>query len=621
MPHDDETPYLVHPEDVVSGDGFSRRQMMAFLGTGAVFGLAGCSSQDGGDGGATPTSGGDGGDGGQVIDNTFTTGQQVESDKMQWNQYNPKRVAQGKEPIEGAIWAPLVKRFAVEDKWLSDLADSWEFKQGESFTITLREGLTWFNGMEVTADDLLTQHRLDKAVYGENTSHWSFTEEIVKEDKLTLRYVLSGEVNPDIFINQAFGQDQLWTRRDLYEEYINGIEAAESQEEVDAVVQDLIEWAPEEPFGCGMWKPTEISADRMVAELHEGHWASDLVNFTQYEWIPTFWQRRPEVQQQALIDGGLDGTVRVVNATESLLNQIPGDPIFPLTPTFNGFGITINHDREPYGDYRVRQALQHLINFQLMADQAVSMEHVKDTRYTGLSKYYVDNYVSEELRGNLIDYTEQNPDRAEQLLKDAGFSKSGGRWQTPNGKEFTTNILTVSGRVPWAQVAKNNFEDFGIPTKINTQEASTFFGVTVPNGEYGLALWTSGGWRQPFPFSDYNMTWNPDASPWAKGTNANPNPEVPWPPGNPEGDTQEIDLMGKIEELGRASGDQEAQLVDELAWIFNVTAPSIKLTERHFVSMIRTDKWDVPPEDDPRHTILTPIHYLPKLGEMNAKTE
>jgi len=80
--------------------------------------------------------------------------------------------------------------------------------------------------------------------------------------------------------------------------------------------------------------------------------------------------------------------------------------------------------------------------------------------------------------------------------------------------------------------------------------------------------------------------------------------------------------MQKITELGQA-GSTEArnQLASELAWVYNVTVPQIKITERHFVGMIQTDNWDVPAEDAEEMNVLTPVHYLPKLDAMKAKTQ
>jgi peptide/nickel transport system substrate-binding protein len=387
------------------------------------------------------------------------------------------------------------------------------------------------------------------------------------------------------------------------------------------VTNDLISFAPDEPFGCGLWEPTTIESERMVAEVNETHWASDMVNWPNYEWIPTFWQARPEVQQQSLISGELDGSIRVVNATEDLLDQIPGEPIFPRVPTYNGFGINLNHTVEPLGDHRVRQALQHLIDFQKMAGQAVSMEHVDDTRYTGMSRYYVDNYLTDEVGNNLIDYGGRGVETARNLLKEAGLAENGDQWELPSGGQFTLDMLTVSGRVPWAQIAKNNFENIGIPVSINTEEASTFFGQSVPNGDFETALWTAGGWRQPFAFSDFNQTWNVDATPYAEGTQADLNPEIPWPMEG-SGATREIDILSKINELGRATTTEDRnRLASELGWVYNVTVPQIKVTERHFVGMIQTDNWEVPAEDAEEMNVLTPVHYLPKLDAMKAKTE
>jgi peptide/nickel transport system substrate-binding protein len=587
-----------------------------------LIGVTGCTGgdDDGGDGGSDGGGGdGGGGDGGDKrIDKTFVSDLQDEPNKFQYNWYNPNRRAHGDESIEEAFWAPLVQYHDGKGEWVADLAEDWEFEQGETFSVTLRDGLEWWNGDQVTARDVYTQFILDKHVYGDDTGKWSFMDEVRVDDERTLTCELSGNINPNIFIENAFHQDPLRTRRDRFEDYVEGYEDASSDSEIESVTQDLVAETHDEPSGYGAWKITDVSSQRLEAEVHEGYWAADNINFTKRRFIPTFWESRPEAQQQALLGGELDGVIQVSAATEDVLEQIPGDPIFPKTPTFNGFGININHNVGHFDDPRVRKAIAFVINHDKQARVSFGHDHLEPARFSGMSNYYVDNYLSGEFKESLTDYT-HDVDTAEELLTDAGFTRDGDQWITPEGEQFEHELLTIGERVPWGQNVKDDLQQFGVSIEITTIEPSKFFGVTVPEGDFELALWTASGWQKNHPFGDYESTWIPGNTPWATGAGADLTPEVPWPPGNPDGDPQEVDIEAKVKELGQSTGDREQELVKELAWTYNQTMPHIRLTERHFTAMVSTDEWNAPSADDPDAKVISPILWLPKIGKLTAK--
>jgi peptide/nickel transport system substrate-binding protein len=627
----------LHPEDL------SRREILAMLGVGGAASLAGCSGGDGGsgDGGAQTTSSGDGGsqttssgdggsqtttsadegDGGdkQMSEQVFVSGLQKEPTQNQFNNYNPNRAAHGDESITIAFWSPIVEYHPGKNEYVADLAENWEFEQGESVTVTLREGLKWWpDEKPVTAGDIVAQKRMDRHVYGADTGLWKYTSEISAEDERTVKATLDTNVNPQIYLQTAFHQDVLFVHEGKYEDFIQRYEDATSDSEIKSVTQDLLQTSFDEPFGYGAWQIDEITPQKISASPWEGYWAYDEINFNR-EFIPTFWETRPQVQKQAMVGGELDGSPTITGGIqEKFMNRVPGDPVFPKVPTFNGFGIDINHTKKPFDDRRVRKALAYATDHAKMASIDFGHEEV-DSKFTGMSNYYAADYLTDEVSSNLVDYGPQDLEAAQSLMEEAGYKKQGNKLVDSSGKQFSAELKTIGGRVPWAQIFKENMASLGADIKVSTVENSRFFGVTVPNGDFEIALWTASGWKRHHPFGDYSLTWLPSSSPWAKGTQANLQPEVPWPPGTTDGSTQQVDIEAKIKELGTAPEDRATELVNQLAWIYNQTMPQVRITERHLVAMIQTDDWQVPDQGDPDMKVPNPLNWMPKVGKLKAK--
>lgn len=82
-----------------------------------------------------------------------------------------------------------------------DLAESWEVSEdGTSYTFRLREGVTWHNGREFTADDV--KYSIDRIVSlgGSWSARFESVSEIVVDDPRTIRFTLTEPFAPFLAI-------------------------------------------------------------------------------------------------------------------------------------------------------------------------------------------------------------------------------------------------------------------------------------------------------------------------------------------------------------------------------------------------------------------------------------
>lgn len=121
--------------------------------------------------------------------------------------------------------------------------------------------------------------------------------------------------------------------------------------------------------------------------------------------------------------------------------------------------LYLNHEFEPFSDVRVRQALCYAIDKHAVIDLAADGHGtpVGSSMFPAFSKYFMPE---------LTDYYTPDTARAKELLAEAGY---------PNGFEFT---ITVPGNMPahvdTAQVIAELLREVGVTAKINEVEWNTW---------------------------------------------------------------------------------------------------------------------------------------------------
>lgn len=176
--------------------------------------------------------------------------------------------------------------------------------------------------------------------------------------------------------------------------------------------------------------------------------------------------------------------------------------------------------------------------------------------------------------------------------------------------------------------AVSQWEEFGFNTEHVTVEGSTFWGQTVPNGDYRVTTWDWGGSN----FHPYFAFWLDFSSPSRLQSHHFPSSEieVPWPIGNVEGwdETETLNLQEMTAELVQtpAGSDREIELTRQLAWAWNQTVPCIQTCVGQFPQILSNDDWNLPSSDtdvmqfDNPHEILLRPH-IEGMPHMSAKTE
>ncbi|MBI2850928.1 MAG: ABC transporter substrate-binding protein [Chloroflexi bacterium] len=158
---------------------------------------------------------------------------------------------------------------------------------------------------------------------------------------------------------------------------------------------------------------------------------------------------------------------------------------------------------KPYSDVRVRQALM----------MATDFDSIKNSYYAGqaeidvwpLNSSYTDWYVPlAQMPQSVQDLYKYNPDRAKQLLKEAGY---------PNGFKVSIAVQSTSERIDELSIYKDMWAKVGVELVLDIKETGAYATLTAAGNPYEEMLYRSigPGFEQTLymAFSRGPAIWNP----------------------------------------------------------------------------------------------------------------
>ena len=315
-----------------------------------------------------------------------------------------------------------------------DLAELWEISDDLlTYTFHLRKGITFHNGKEVTAKDVVfSLERTRDPEQCPYSDMFKPIEEIVAVDKYTVEIRLSAPYAPILADLAMFN-------------------AAIIPEEYFLAVGGTQEFG-RHPIGAGpfkfeYWKPGE----EIMFSKFEDYWreGQPKVDKLVYHIMPDATSRSLAVR-----DGSVDVAVYVPYGEIRVLEADPNVKVSVDTIWRHDF-VKINCGIEPFTDVKVRQALNYAVNKQGIIDSVLF-------GYGEIAPSYMPPvvYFNDEL-----DPYPYDPEKAKQLLKEAGYEEG-----------FKTSILASAGEpmmVSIATILQQNLRDVGIDATIEKVEEGT----------------------------------------------------------------------------------------------------------------------------------------------------
>lgn len=603
--------------------GVGRRQLLKSLPVGSTAiaaGLAGCQDQSSGST-DTPTSGnGDDDDestdttasGGTPIDDTYTVGTSTTPRDPAFNRFN---VTKDHGNVAGILFGQGMKYIVSDGEWAPELVKDYSV-DGSTITFTVDDRYTWHNGEDVVAEDILTHYRLINHTT-DGGGPWNYVESMSAPDKYTWEVEMSDSYNQNVVFIALFFQEPIASPRFVFGEYLSDLEAAETDSEQQSALKNLTDFRWQEPVGWGPFQFSEVSGQTVILEKYEDHPYADDINFSQWEFQ---YFSKSQQRVSAGINDKLDGDVIWSPDKKKLAEQKGADNWEFMAWQKDGGGCpSFGMDSDLWSDRNARKGFLYLLNVKEMADAAFDDVVYNEHPSTLMPKSGWDRYLSDI---TLEDYgwNTQKKEKAKTHFEKAGWSKQNGEWVDENGEVIEITTTVGSAFTPWKNeisIYNQMFEDFGFNTRMKTVEGTSYWSG-VANGEYDLFFYAWNQPKVPTAYSTYNSTFN-DAQDFMRVPDELEIPEY----GDVGGENAiTVKPKEKLQQLATASSQEEVKkYAQQLAWIANQTVPQVADFSAKFYTPVTTDAWEYPSGDDTVWSTRRPLQWLPRSGQMSAKTE
>ena len=459
-------------DDDLSGPVVDRRTTMKLLGAAGMTALAGCTG-GGGDGSDPATStGSDGGDG--EVTTEKSSGGAKRGGRLQAGWFtgsidvlDPPYISVGQYfQVASNVFSGLVT--LKEDLTIrGDLAKDWTVdNDGKRITFDLREGVTFHNGSEFTAEDV--RYTIDRTI----------SEEAPAASKLsTLKPVDDGGVNVkddytvELNFTEAMAPALVYLTR--------GPGRAATIVCKDAIEEMGQKAYSRKPVGTGPFKVTEHQiGSKLTLDAYEDYFETD-ENGEALPYLDGI-DVKPIPEASTLVNALRSGDVDFANLVplQNVDRIEEADDVEKLAaPGINWYGLAMNQRREPFSSKKVRMGIA----------KSIDNEQYIETAFFGNAipaKGPINKATNWVYREDKPDDQSYDPEAGKQLLKEAGA----------DGASFS--ILTDASSLRSAKAMRQQLNAAGLNVEIEQVTSSTYW-ERYEKGDYDTTI--SGSVGDPDP--------------------------------------------------------------------------------------------------------------------------
>lgn len=583
-----------------------------FVEIGAIAGtglLAGCTNGD-------DASGNGGSSGGESDRFTLVVGRPLP--EVQFNPFNVQNYGQTISTYLNVSLANGHADGTVQSRFLEDISTD-----EREMTMSIPEGWTYWNGDEITAEDLYTGFELTRYQNYDSTSYES--HEIV--DDYTVKRTFKSQVTPTLMRASLVGES--FVHPELFSDYLEGYEDASSADERESVTEELIQYTISAEdyinggYGTGLYRPTEWNSNRADAELVEDHPMAEATDV-------------PGVRIYA-VGGETDAMAR--NNTLDRAGVHPDDTWMESTDleierTINWFRaqkFILNWNNEHLANLNVRRAIMAIMPLEAMSAAANEGGYNAEPTQlqTGLRESIHGEYLGEDFTEQLIEYpVASDAEAAAEYMRAAGYSEEGGQWVSPDGEPVSFNILSRSntGQALPTTAFSDALNRFGIETEVNAIGEDYY--TTLQNWEFDMAwVWhvAAALWHPTSYFSNdfYGVRIGDPGETEGTGETGIPlTMSIPSEVGAEEisGSGQEIRPAQLSNNLREAeSTERVREITRTLSWWFNYSLPAIAFIQENQTRAMDTTNFEIVPDTQPPLDVSEPIMAALFYGRIRQK--
>lgn len=361
-----------------------------------------------------------------------------------------------------------------------------------------------------------------------------------------------------------------------------GYDITEKQEDLTNIWNEYIKVVPpdKKPVGTGPYVVGNMNDNKMIMEKNPNYYAPEKIQFETIQNVKVTPEQGISMLKKAETDS-YPGSLPLDIATSVLAAN--KDIVFYPTydPASHGFYFYQESKNSPMSEVKFRQALVHIIN-KTPAREAGNYYGIESNISSlGIPPSSLETYVSPEVISKLREY-DNNPTKAEELLKEIGCTKDGNTWKDKDGKELVVVLGVNSGWQPAgvvanvASIVSDQLNAFGIKSEVKAVDGQVF-ADKAKNGEFDMVFeWTDVSWAFMYPYFPLQNFYDNDT--------LNDYTKVPVDEKKrinlelEDWDGKKFDVYDTIDLLVTSTDEAARQLaVDRLVWAANENAFAITL--------------------------------------------
>lgn len=360
--------------------------------------------------------------------------------------------------INSLMFESLVSLHSVRNEPVAELASSWKVSpDGRTFTFQINPAARWSDGKPVTAEDVQFYYDV-----------------IMNKKHLTpiFRVDLSRFDRPEVL-------DRLTVRVRAKENHWKNFWSAADMKAFPKHIwkdKDFNKINFEFPVVSGPYELSEVKKNRYTLLRRRGDWWGRTQKYNQHKFNFDYIRHRfigdRHKTLEALKKGSFDSYpiytaliwAQQTNFKEVKNNWIVRQAIYNKEPRgFQGFAINLR--REKFQDPKVREALCLLLNRKQMNDKFMF------NAYFLLNSYYPDLHPNNQ--NPAVPLCPYNPERARELLKQAGYTVGPKGMLTKNGSALQIVFLTYMTDRRHLELYLGDLKAVGIDAKIDGTSLAT----------------------------------------------------------------------------------------------------------------------------------------------------
>ncbi|MFB6127998.1 MAG: ABC transporter substrate-binding protein [Halolamina sp.] len=435
--------------DDLSGPRIDRRTTVALLGAAGMSGLAGCT---GGDGGGSDGNEGETSDDGGT-ETTTAPPETKQGGRLQagWftgsiDTLDPPYISVGQYfQVAANVFNGLVT--LTEDLTVrGDLAKDWTVSDGgTTISFDLREGVTFHNGTEFTAEDVA--YTITRTIDEETPAAGKLdTLRPIEEDGV----VVEGDYSVTLNFEQATAPALIYLTR--------GPGRAATIVNREAIEEMGAEQYAVTPVGTGPFEVTEHEVGSgLTLDAYDDYFETDEEG-NQLPYLDGI-DIKPISEPSSLVNALQSGDIQFSNLVPlQNISQVEdaGEVTKLQAPGVNWLGFAMNQNREPFGSRQVRRGIAKSIDNEAYVDAAYFGNALPDTGPINKATGWV-------WRDDKPTDQEYAPEEGQQLIEDAGA----------DGASFS--ILTTSGSLRAAKAMRQQLNSAGFEVDLEQVTSSTYW--------------------------------------------------------------------------------------------------------------------------------------------------